>query len=366
MIPHVLALVLASAPADASMPPPADVPAAAAPLPLVLDIAGIPPDEVKSAVALRLHDRPLLRPDEFTVDDRVDYAAVRRNDDGSLAITLITSDGRAYDRSLPAEQVQGVRAVAGVLANLVYATESGETPPDRTDVPIPPPKPVEPAPPPKIEPEPEPPKPAPPPAPPPKPTPPPPRWELGLAASGGVIVGVAPRTSSDAFSAGAGALALELRSPKGALVGLGARVGGRIADPLALLRTRIDLGAGYGFRWKHAELALMGAMSVEFWRAREDGDLVELEIDDDDTARPPLLGGFARLSPGWYRAGKRPGAPGLRLGARVDIGGSAAVTRGGHTIDIGVEREDGTRDGVLRLGGLELAVGLELALWFGL
>lgn len=366
MIAAVLVLVaLAGPPADAS-PAPADpsVPSTA-PLPLVLDIVGIPPDEVKDAVALRLRDRSLLRPDEFTVDDRVDYAAVRRNDDGSLAITLITADGRAFDRSLPAEQVQGVRAVAGVLANLVYATEAGETPPDRTDVPIPPPKPAEPA---KVEPakvEPPPPKPAPKPARQPA-APPPPRWELGLAASGGVILGLAPRTSGDAFSAGAGALALDLRAPKGALVGLGVRVGGRIADPLALLRTRIDLGAGYGFRWKHAELALMGAVSVELWRAHEDGSLVGLQVDGNDSSRPPLLGGFARVSPGWYRAGRRPGAPGLRIGARVDVGGSAAVTHGGHTIDIGVERPDGSRDGMLRLGGLELAVGLELALWFGL
>jgi hypothetical protein len=361
-----LVLVLLGAPAPADLPAPADAPAdaaAATPLPLVLDVAGIPVDEMKEALALRLRDRSLLLPDEFSQDDHVDYAAVRRNDDGSLAITLITADGRAYDRALPAEQVQGTRAVAGVLANLVYAMEAGETAPDRTEVPIPAPKPAEPPPEPKPEPAP---KPKLAPTPEPKPSPPPPRWELGLAASGGVIVGVAPQTSSDALSAGAGALALDLRSPKGALVGLGVRVGGRIADPLALLRTRIDLGAGYGFRWKHAELALMGAMSVELWRTREDGDLVELEVEGNDTDRPPLLGGFARISPGWYRAGKRPGAPGLRLGARVDIGGSAAVTRGGHTIDIGVERPDGTRDGVLHLGGLELAVGLELALWFGL
>jgi hypothetical protein len=334
----------------------------------VLDVAGLAPDEVKSAVALRLRDRALLGTSEFDADDRVDYAAVRRLDDGALAITLITADGRAYDRTLPAEQVQSVRAVAGVLANLVYATEAGETKPDRTDVPIPAPQPVEPAPPKPEPPKPAPPKPKPEPAPAPKPRAPEPprRWELGIAPSGGVIVGVAPRTTGSALAAGHGALAIDLRAPIGALVSAGVRVGGRVQEPLALLRTRVELGAGWDFRWRHAELALVGAMSVELWRARQAGSLVTLQVDGDDAKRPVLLGGFARLSPGWYVPAKRPGAPSLRLGARIDAGGSAALGRGGHTIDIGVERPDGTREGALRLGGLEIGIGLELALWFGL
>ena len=365
-IAFVLALVAPTESPATTVDAPGDAPAAQ-PLPLVLDVVGLGPDEVKSAVALRLRDRPLLGPSEFAVDDRVDYAAVRRLDDGALAITLITSDGRAYDRTLPAEQVQSVRAVAGVLANLVYATEAGETQPDRTEVPIPPPQPAEPhpepEPPPKSEP---PPKPAAKPTPKPTPKETPRRWELGLAPSGGVIVGIAPRTTGSALAAGHGALAIDLRAPIGALVSAGVRVGGRVQDPLALVRTRVDLGAGWDFRWRHAELALVGAMSVELWRARMDGSNVALEIDGDDTKRPVLLGGFARVSPGWYVPAKRRGAPSLRLGARVDAGGSAALGRGGHTIDIGVEQADGSREGALRLGGLELCAGLELVLWFGL
>jgi hypothetical protein len=195
---------------------------------------------------------------------------------------------------------------------------------------------------------------------------PPRRWELGLAPSGGVIIGIAPRTSGNALAAGHGALAIDLRAPIGALVSAGVRVGGRVQDPLALWRTRVELGAGWDFRRRHAEVALVGAMSVELWRALEDGNRVPLQIDGDDASRPVLLGGFVRISPGWYRPAKRAGAPSLRVGARVDLGGSAALGRGGHTIDIGVERPDGTREGALRIGGLELAAGLELVLWFGL
>jgi hypothetical protein len=355
--------VVGPVPADSPSPPATVV--SAKPLPLVLDVVGLDAAEVESAMALRLGDRELLGPHEFGPDDDVDYAAVRRQSDGSLAITLITRDGRAYDRTLPAEQVQSVRAVAGVLTNLVFATEAGTTPPDRTNVPIPVPAPpaVEP---PKPTPTPPARKPAPKPEPSATPPPPAPRWELGLAPSGAVIVGVAPSTSGSALAAGSGALALDVRAPVGAVVSAGVRVGGRARDPLALLRTRVELGAGYDWRWRNAELLLVGAMSVELWRARMDGNVVELQVGGSEASRPVLLGAFARVSPGWRLPAKRPGAPSLRLGARADIGGSAALGRGGHTIDIGIAQPDGSREGSMRVGGFEIGVGLELALWFSL
>lgn len=366
--PVVLALVLAPVRVHAfepatTPPPPGPHTASEAKIrPIVLALDEVPRGELRDAIALRLPLRPLVdadapRPESY------DYVAIEQRDDGRITLTLITIEGHAYDRVLEVEPDARVRAIASTLANLTFAIESGDVQPDRTDVQPPPPPQVEPAPPP--EPEPvvvaPPPKPVEPPIA--KPTPPPPLHELALDLDVGVIAGLAPRAGADAFGGGFGRVGLDLRRRNGALGILGVRVGGRALEGLSLVRTRIELGGGWAWRWSSFELLVAAAATVEPWSLRRSGARVPLEIAGSSAQRRPLLGGLARIAPGLrIRAGKTS----LRLGAHVELAGSFVPDHGARTIEIGSARSDGTRDAQLRLGGLELVAGLDLAIWFAL
>ncbi|HWB75869.1 MAG TPA: hypothetical protein VG755_12965 [Nannocystaceae bacterium] len=362
----VLALVLAPARVHALEPTTTPEPAGphtAAEVktrPIVLALHEVPRAELRDAIALRLPLRPLVdadapRPESY------DYVAIEQRDDGRIALTLITIEGHAYDRVLEVEQDARVRAIASTLANLTFAIESGDVQPDRTD--------VQPPPPPEPEPEPEPapvvvtPPPPKPVAPPIAKPPPPPLHELALDLDVGVIAGLAPRTGADAFGGGFGRVGLDLRRRNGALGLLGVRVGGRALEGLSLVRTRIELGGGWAWRWSSFELLLAAAGTVEPWWLQRSGALAPLEIAGSTAQRRPLVGGLARIAPGLrIRAGKTF----LRLGAHVELAGSFVPDHGARTIEIGSARSDGTRDAQLRLGGLELVAGLDLAIWFAL
>lgn len=328
--------------------------------PIVVELHDVPIGELRDAIALRLPLRPLVdadapRPESY------DYVAIAQRDDGRIALTLITIEGHAYDRVLEVEQDARVRAIASTLANLTFAIESGDVQPDRTDVQPPPPPQPEP------EPEPEPVVVAPPPKPVPqpiaKPPPPPPLHELALDLDVGVIAGVAPRAGADAFAGGFGRVGVDLRRRNGALGLLGVRVGGRTLEGLSLVRARIELGGGWVWRWSSFELLLAAAGTVEPWSLRRSGSRAPLEIAGSSAQRRPLVGGLARIAPGLrIRAGKTF----MRLGVHVELAGSFVPDHGARTIEIGSARSDGTRDAQLRLGGLELVAGLDLAVWFAL
>jgi hypothetical protein len=108
---------------------------------------------------------------------------------------------------------------------------------------------------------------------------------------------------------------------------------------------------------------LAAAGTVEPWSLRRSGSRAPLEIAGSAAQRRPLVGGLARIAPGLrFRAGKTF----MRLGAHVELAGSFVPDHGARTIEIGSARSDGTRDAQLRLGGLELVAGLDLAVWFPL
>jgi hypothetical protein len=332
--------------------------------PIVLELRELPTDELRDAIGLRLPLRPLVAADDPR-PQRYDYVAIEQIDPEHIALTLITAEGHAYDRTLEVDPAARARAISSALANLTFAIEVGDVEPDRIDVEPPPPPVSERAP--KLEPPPVLPPPVvvvePPPPSRPKATPPP-THELGMTIDLGVVAGLAPDTGADALAAGYGRLGADLRHRSGALGMLGVRVGGRALDGFSLVRTRIDLGGGWSGRWSAFELVLAAAATVEPWSLRRAGARAPLQLGGDDAQRRPLLGGLLRVSPGLrLRAGDKAW---IRLGTRIELAGSFVPQRGVHTIDIAIAEPGGTRDSILRIGGLELVAGVELAVWFAL
>lgn len=368
---YTLVLALAS-PVAVETPPttaePVDVPgpqtvAELRTRPIVLELRDVPRGELRDAIALRLPQRPLVdaeapRPEEY------DYVAIELRDDDRIALTLITPDGHAYDRVLDVPEAERVRGISSALANLTFAIEGGEVEPDRTDVEPPPPEP---------EPEPEPPPPAPPkPVPkpevvaPPEPAPTPapiPLHELAVSGGAGVIAGLAPQAGADAFAGGHGRLGLAVRRRNGALGVLGLRVAGRGLGGLALVRTRVELGGGWAWRRSSFELLLAAAATFEPWILRRGSTTAPLEQGGANARRLPLLGALARVSPGLRIAVGRRQPLWMRLGVDVELAGSFVPDHGARTVEIATTRSDGSRVPQLRLGGLELVTGLELAIW---
>lgn len=308
-----------------------------------------------AALALRLPGHPLSastapRPELF------DYVILDRVADDRTDLTFITHEGAAYDRRVEIEADQMVRTVANTLATLVSSIEAGDVLPDRTDVPIPPPPGPAPAP-------------APVPTPPPvvtsAPPPPPPRLELGPNLDAGAVIGVAPRTGASALAAGGARVGVDLRWTSGVVASFGVRMAGREADGLSLLRVRLSAGAGYAVRWTNVEIVTTAEATIEPWTVRAGGSRARLELDRRAAASVPLVGGLVRISPGIRLVPKGRSDVTFRLGARLEAAGSVVTQHGAHTIDIHREHDDGRHPAVLRAGGFELAVGLELAAWFG-
>ncbi|MDC0718905.1 hypothetical protein [Nannocystis bainbridge] len=339
------------------------------------DIRGFDEAAVLAALALRLPRLPIERHGGAAPTEAPYlYLQLTRAADDRGTIRVITSDGRAYERSFAVEIGQEVRVVASTAANLIFAVEQGAVIPDQEDVAIPPPA---------AAPELVPPEPAPPEPPPPEPSPPldmaeetgpkaqvqkdmsdRPRWELGVGLHAAAVLGLGPPAYGGALGGGGGGLGLEVRSPRGLAAALETRAIGQAEAGVGLGRLRVAIAAGYALRRGRFELPILVGLAIEPWWVTRAGERAPLAAsgDDDTVARPPLLGGFLRLSPGW-RARPSPRL-GLRVGPRIELGGS-----------FGIDDHDGPRvvglaDAVgvprFRVGGLELSLGLELALQFGL
>lgn len=347
----------------ASAPP---VPAASSPVPatspaprftaLVLRNDGIALDDLAAALALRIPDLPIVRESPATgafvfVAVRTDPATPVRHQIG-----VITSDGAAYFRAVDTGADPPARVLASMLANLLVSIAEGSVRPDRTDVAIPPPEAElpqpapEPAPPPQPQPEPEPP-PIQQPVPKTTPPPPPPRWELALNLAGALDLAAGPPRFASTLAAAGGSLGLDLRHRRGALLGLELRTVGRGAADHSLVRLRVAALAGYALRRGRFELPIALGLAIEPWW-----------LDGGVTVRP-LYGAFLRTTPGLYLAQDRGPLRGLRVGPRLELGGSFLVDDGPQVAGISQQAAPNNTE-LFRLGGLELGLGLELTLWF--
>lgn len=327
-----------------------------------LDLTGFADDPVLAALRLRLPDHAISRhADRTTAPDL--YLRVERTTDTTATMQAITADGRAYARTFTVEIGSEVRAVATTAVNLLFAIQHNTVPPDRQGVVIPTPEPEppanpEPTPPPANTPQPKP-QPAhlPPLAkPPPKPQP---TSELALLLHGATVLGLGPPQQSPLAAAGGG-LGLELRTPRGLAASLELRAAGIRRADLGLARLRIALGAGYILRHKRLELPLLLVLAVEPWWPLQAGAPATVQQNGAPVSRTPLLSAHLRVAPGVRLALPRGHA--LRIGPRLELGAGFIVADGARVVSL----DDTTGTPRARLGGLELSLGLELAVQFSL
>lgn len=356
--------------------------AAAAPAPTRADVSvsavrlrveGTDLEALSDALALRLpkvrlvvHDRePLdLAPTQTAVFVDIRPASGAK---GSFALTLVVTDGRAYDRTVAtagADSPDDVRRLLATnIANLVAGIEAGTVRADRENVPIPPPPVAKPCP-------------TCPPAEPvvcppgttvgdttPPPIPPPP-LEVGFDVAGAAVLGLGQPDDADRFVGAGGGAGVRLRHRSGFVVHLDARVLGRGSDyGHNILRTRVGVGLGYVWRRNAFELETTAAFVVEPWSLRADGSKDALATPAAEATKPgPLLGGVLRIAPG-FRIQRSPDLA-LRVGPRLELASGATLGDGGRVAELDVI-DNGRLTAIGRVGGVELSLGAEVVVWFG-
>ncbi len=305
-------------------------------------------------------------------------ADIRSDDQGLVRLTMIVSDGRAFDRQVSirsgASANERHEVIARSIANLVAGIEAGVVVADREDVPM-----VEAAPAPDVvvcppveelkcpevvpvesKPETVPAANVEPDA---RETEPSPRLSWGPGVSLGIVTGLGPPADADRFAAFGGDASMSIRWKSGAMLFVGVRPSGRASGRgdgggLGVLRIRSAVGAGYAWRpsSSQVEVEAFGAVLVEPWIVLQQGTQVRFE-----RATPPLVGGMLRSSVGYVT-----GRPGSR--ARVRIGGYAelavAYAPGAGVVEV-VERQATDPLPRFRLGGPEVTMGLEVRMWLG-
>ncbi len=319
---------------------------------LVVEVSGLSDDPLREELRLHLPERALLRPRTPRPDEPIVYAIVRR-EGAQVVLTLIMPGGHAYDRMLADEPGQSERVAASGLAALLGSVEAGQVEPSRTQVELPSPEGMKPESTETSDPPVEPPEPTSVPGP-----------EIGLFAGPALGLGLAPRSGASSVLGGGAWFGVDLRLRRGVLVSVDLRILGRGAPPLRLWRFRVAPGVGYRAQVGAFELPVTGHLLVEPWWPRLDSRAPVLVRDGQTARTQPLLGAMVRASPGVFIETLAPGLRGVRLGARLELGGSFVPDQGARTVELGLQ-QDLQREPLLRLGGLELSMGLELGLWLG-
>lgn len=346
-----------------------------------LEVVGFDEAAVLAALRLRLPRMVIARHGEggAPASPHIYVQIVRATGEGGEPpaheggeLRLITSDGRAYERRFAVEVGQEVRVVASTAASLIFAVEQGELVPDREDVEIPQEPtgvPEDPGP---AGPGPE--GPTEPPAPtgggggaqdPPgredRPRPSAPPWEVGPTGYGGALLGLTPRYAAPLTGAG-GALGFVARAPVGVTASLEVRGLGRASGGYALGRVRIGVGVGYGVRRGRFEMPITVMITCEPWWAASAGGQAPLFAGTAEAPTRPLLGGALVVSPGLRLKPSRGRVYSVRVGPRAELGGSFVVDRGARSV--GLADPSGVRR--FGLGGVELSLGLEVAVAFAM
>lgn len=259
------------------------------------------------------------------------------------SVTVIVSDGRAFFRTLEVTEGEANRVVSTTVANLLRAAEARAIEPDanrsmpRLDA--------------SPEPEPTPALAIPSPV---APTP-----EIGLTAHGALVLGFGPPTDVDVLAGGGGGIGLDVRLPGGAVFGLEGRGLGRTRRSHRLSRVRVAISGGYSYRRGAFEMVATGFVAAEPWFVSSAGKIADPEVVGGPDPTRVLLGGGARLGPGYLvSVGRRTR---LHLGLRAEVGGSGMPS--GGVGRLAITRDDGTQEPVLRLGGFEVGAGVELTWW---
>lgn len=370
----------APAPADSPPPsePPVERPAGQGFRTVLASVAGLDNDATFEELGLRLGHLEIRRRWAMEADAAPDptrlFIRLTRAQSGRVRIEVITGDGRAFLRESDGGE-QPERVATSVAANLLIAIEESTVEPDVEDaalprsnesedvdaavaalVPAPAPAPAEPAP----DPEPPPPETSgtePPPIE--AVPPPPPTWQLGLGLHPTVLLAVGPPVYAGVFQAGGADVDVVARHRSGGQVGLAIRPTVRHNQGFALTRLRIALGGGYAPRVQRFELPITGALFVEPYWMRDDGEPLEFP------ELAPILAGFAlRFEPGILIPVEGLGA--VRVGAHAELAATGAFDGGLTVAGIASPDEEAFDDRLFRMGGVEASVGLGTRIWFDL
>ncbi len=321
---------------------------------LVVETVGFAREEFTSELQLRLPKRKLLSVESPRPERGFVYVHVTRAPPDVVRISIVESDGRAYDRELPHEPNQEVRVAASAIATLLTSVEEGAVAPDRQDVSIPGldtsaareaaepdtsrdgehgdsrvPQHAD-------------------------------QFEVGVDAHGRVGLGIAPTTGAGAYLGAGGGFGAILRFPSGPLLAFGVRVLRRVAEPFRVSRLRVSLVGGYDWRWSSFELLVSAGASLEPWWVREAGRAAGLRYEGQPTNRRPLVGLVGQVAPGYLWRAKETRVA-LSVGPRLGVAGSFVVHDGARTVRL--DRASGGQPAA-RLGGLELELGVGATLWF--
>jgi hypothetical protein len=286
------------------------------------------------------------------------YVELRLQAPGRWELSLITSDGRAWYRSVDADTDEAPRVLASLLANLLAAIADASVEADARDVTLPAelleshdaaaPESVGDAHAPAEISEPE-----------AKQSEPPaaavPRGaivlEFGPRVAASTLIGLAP---GPGLRGAGGGLGLDLRLPDALAFGLDLRALTAAAAGISLTRVRVALGLGFISRRSAGrgafELPVMISGIVEPWFARRSGTLVPF-------AQPPMIGGGIRVAPGLLLGADRTR---VRLGLALGLEIAVEAAAGALTPAIALTP---TSEPLLRAGGVELSAGLEIGVW---
>jgi hypothetical protein len=329
-----------------------------------VEIVGFDEEALLAALRLRLARQAVARHGGAAPTESPHaYVQVTREANGEGRLRAITSDGRAYERLFEIEVGQEVRVAASTAANLVFAIEQGAVAPDQVDVEIPVTaavtEMVEPEAVPEVKPE------AMKPAPAPVVTAPvvrAPGWELAVGLHGAGVLAVGAPRYAGALAGAGGGLGVELRGRRGGALALDVRGLGRGGGEFSLGRVRVGVAGGYVWRRGMFELPVFVGAAIEPWWTRRSGEAAIIYRGETAVARSPLFGGFLRVVPAARIPVARGRLAAVRVGPFVEVAGSFAVDGGAKVV--GLADDDGVAQ--VRLGGLEVALGLTAALEFSL
>ena len=198
------------------------------------------------------------------------------------------------------------------------------------------------------------------------PTPPPPKWlpwELGPRLEGAFNIAGGPPRFANTILGGSVQLGIDVHKDTGLVIESQLRVLSTSKDTASLLRVRGGIGFGYEYRSGPFAWVNTLAYTIEGYRIRSNGTF----ISPLDLEAPALLNGLRlRTAPSARIALKRGPLRALRIGIRGELAGSFGLDDGPRVLAIRSGEAETNGDELFRLGGLELSVGLELGVDFGL